>query len=117
MTEDQKKAEVDAFLAEKDAMKRPEAGENHLGANPSAERGDSRFRADGSFDWRGAGSVRVQRGYHLPILGVVVALACAVGVNRWLGARRVNRQIAALKEYLDLRLVQIERGGAAAGDN
>lgn len=117
MTEDQKKAEVDAFLAEKDAMKRlklekiiagqirPQSVETLVSALTGALIG----AVLGAFGSKGD--------IHLPILGVVVALACAVGVNRWLGARRVNRQIAALKEYLDLRLVQIERGGATARDN
>lgn len=112
---DQKKAEVDAFLAEKDAMKRLQlekiiAGQVRLQGAENLVPG-----LTGAL----IGTVMVFFGakgdINLPILMVVAVLACAVGINRWLSSVRVNRQIAALKEYLDLRLSEIERAGHGPG--
>ena len=111
MTQEQKKTEVDAFLAEKDAMKRLKleqaiAGQMRLQGVENLVPGLTVALVVVVLVWVGA------RGdINLSILILVVVLACAESINRWLYARRVNRQVAALREYLDLRLSEMERGG------
>lgn len=114
MTQEQKRAEVDAFLAGKDAMKRlklekiiagqmrPHGLENLVPALTGALIGATLVL----FGSRGD--------INLPILIVVAVLACAVIINRWLGAVRLNRRIAALKEYIDLRFSEIEKAEGRA---
>lgn len=111
MTQEQKRVEVDAFLAEKDAMKRLKLEKIIVG----------QMRLQGvenivpALSGMLIGVLLVLFGSKgdstLSILIVVVVLACVVSIQRWLTAVRFNRQIAALKEYIDLRLADLEQAG------